>query len=216
MDRPPRTYCYRCRKPDLLCVCGDVRSVETRFGVIILQHPREARRTISTAPIVSLSLTGSRLFIGVDFSKNAEFCSYLASLEGPVYLVYPERGARRLEDLSEEEHGWPGLCPVFIFLDGTWGQARKIKNQNPVLDRFQRVALSPSAPSRYRIRRQPRLGCLSTVEACVLLLSSLEGSTAPFRPLLDVFDRMVERQLAFCSTGPRRGVRLPAPRPLTR
>ncbi|MBI4858844.1 MAG: DTW domain-containing protein [Candidatus Riflebacteria bacterium] len=213
MDHPPRIYCYRCRKPDLLCICADVTPVPTRFGIVILQHPQESRRTISTARIVSLSLTGARLFVGLDFAGCTALHSHLAAAPGPVYLVYPERGALDVVDVMAREHGWPDGAPTFVIIDGTWAQARKIKNQNPCLDRFERVSLSPGAPSRYRIRRQPRGHYLSTVEASVLLLSRLEGSEEAFRPLLEVFDRMIDRQLSFKSGESRRGVRRPAPRP---
>ena len=212
-ERHFRENCYRCFKPDLMCICRDITPVATRFRLLILQHPVESRRTISTARIVSLSVTGSRLLVGVDFTNNSELARWVAPSEGPSYLVYPERGAPQVEELVEKEQGWPGLSPLFILIDGTWGQAKKIKNQNPVLASIPRVGMRPDFESNYRIRKQPRANCLSTVEATALLLSKLEGPAFSSRPLLEVFDRMVDRQLAFKSTRPGRGLRLPAPRP---
>ena len=205
-----RPMCWTCRKPGLVCICADIRSVPTRFRVVILQHPQEARNTISTARIVSLSLTGARLFIGIDFAKDAAFLRCLREAPGPVYLVYPERGAPEVAELAEREQHWPGVEPTFILIDGTWAQARKIKNQNPILAPIPRVGLAPDRTSNYRIRRQPRPHCLSTVEATELLLSRLEGPRERYQPLLDVFDRMIDRQIAFRGTEPTRGRRLPS------
>lgn len=204
-----RPFCYTCRKPGLVCVCADIVPVPTRIRIVILQHPIEARNTISTARIVHLSLPGSRLFIGVNFSENIPFRRWLGETTGPVYMVYPERGAPEAAELAERERGWPAAEPTFVLIDGTWAQARKIKNQNPILDALPRVALAPDKQSNYRIRKQPRPHCLSTVEATELLLSRLEGPRERYRPMLDVFDRMIDRQLSFVRVGPMRGARAP-------
>jgi DTW domain-containing protein YfiP len=208
-----RTMCYTCRRPALVCVCADIRPVHTRFRIVILQHPQEARRTISTARIVTLSLPGSRHFVGVDFSSNRQLVECVTQPPGPVYLVYPERGAPEVGELHRRENGWPGVVPTFILIDGTWAQARKIKNQNPILGGLPRVALSPDRPSNYQIRKQPRPNCLCTVEAAELLLSRLEGPRSRYRPLLEAFERLVARQLAFKKRDPTRGVRAPSPAP---
>jgi DTW domain-containing protein YfiP len=210
---PHRGYCYQCRRPDLVCVCAHIRPVPTRIELVILQHPRESRRSISTARIVSLSIPGCSLFIGVNFTHHAGLARRLAEAKGRTYLVYPERGAPNLTQLAEQQQNWPDAPPLFVILDGTWAQARKIKNQNPVLDALPRVGLSPQAPSRYRIRTQPRPMCLSTVEATVLLLGDVDPPVERFQPLLDVFDRMVEKQLSFKKGHPGRGIRRPEPRP---
>lgn len=205
-----RPMCYTCRKPGLVCICADITPVPTRFRIVILQHPMEARNTISTARIVHLSLPGSRLFIGVDFTENTALRCCLAGAPGPIYLVYPERGAPEVAELAAREGHWPGPEPTFVLIDGTWAQARKIKNQNPILAGLPRVALAPDRTSNYRIRKQPRPQCLSTVEATELLLSRLEGPRSRYRPMLDVFDRMIDRQLSFKRVGSMRGLRSPS------
>lgn len=211
--RPGRHVCFRCYKPDIVCVCADIREVDTRFRLAILQHPREFRRTISTARIVSLSVTGCRLFVGVDFSRNEELLGMMDPAKGPAYLVFPERGCPEVGELALEENGWPDTSPLFILIDGTWSQAKKLKNQNPILAHLPRVGLKSETPSQYRIRKQPRAGCLSTVEAAALLLSRLEPRPFPGQPMLDCFHRMVARMSSFKSDRPSRGVRLPMPRP---
>jgi DTW domain-containing protein YfiP len=209
---PNREMCYRCFKPDIMCVCSAIRPVRTRFRILILQHPQEARRTIGTARIVTLSVPGSRLLVGIDFTGNHVLMRCLKSTAGPAYLIYPERGAPDVTEVAQREDLWPAMSPLFVLIDGTWAQARKIKNQNPILADLPRVCLSPDRPSEYRIRRQPRLHYLSTVEAAALLLTRLDGPDDRSQPLLDVFQRMVQTQLSFRRTHPGRGVREPVPR----
>ncbi|HTN73791.1 MAG TPA: DTW domain-containing protein, partial [Pirellulaceae bacterium] len=63
------------------------------------------------------------------------------------------------------------------------------------LQQLPRYKLAPTAPSRYRIRREPTESALSTLEATVAALKSLEPETAGFDQLLAAFDQMIDRQL---------------------
>jgi hypothetical protein len=81
-----------------------------------------------------------------------------------------------------------------VVLDGTWWQARKLLNLNPMLAALPRVAFTPRQLSDYRIRRQPAEHCVSTIEALAETLSTLEPEAGPFERLLDPFRAMVARQ----------------------
>ncbi|KAK3261160.1 hypothetical protein CYMTET_29921 [Cymbomonas tetramitiformis] len=50
-----RSICVRCSRPSgnsCLCPAFPAAPVSTRGGVIILQHPKEAKRRLSTVPII--------------------------------------------------------------------------------------------------------------------------------------------------------------------
>jgi hypothetical protein len=81
----------------------------------------------------------------------------------------------------------------------------------PWLARLRRVGLSPPRPSCYRIRRQPRPECVSTLEAVVYALQLLEPETTGLDSLIAAFVQMETRQL---SLEARR--RSPRPRPSRR
>jgi DTW domain-containing protein YfiP len=70
---------------------------------------------------------------------------------------------------------------------------------------------SNAAPSRYRIKRQPEPGCLSTLEATHELLLALDRSgldhyTQP-EQLLDLFQRMQDLQIRRTAENAGRGDR---------
>ena len=64
-----------------------------------------------------------------------------------------------------------------IALDGTWSHARKLYVQNPWLHALPHYRIDPSAPSNYRIRREPSPSHLSTLESVLAALRSLEPET---------------------------------------
>jgi hypothetical protein len=106
-------------------------------------------------------------------------------------LLYPGEEARDIE-----EHLPPGPVTLVV-IDGTWWQARKIVRKNPRLGALPRFTFSPRSPSEYRIRKEPSLSCVSTIEALAHVLGILEKDTARFRSLLDPFRAMIDTQIAF-------------------
>lgn len=186
-----REYCYRCFKSARLCVC-DIEPVANRTRVWIVQHPAERQHPINTARLTALGLTRASINV-----------AWNAVLEAPSDLVpgaavlFPSEDSRDLVELAPTERP-RGL----VLLDGTWSQARKLYLRNPWLRALPHVHLRPEAPSRYRIRRQPREGYLSTLEATVAALRILEPDNRDLDRLLERFDEMIETQARFVENPP--------------
>ena len=199
-----REMCWRCRRPARVCYCASVRPIETRTRVVILQHPRESDVPINTARIAQLALSRSTLHVGLDFTSDRAFLAAISDPEAPAVLLYPGEGAK---DLATE----PPVGPVtLVVVDGTWWQASKLFKLNPNLRALPRYGLSPAAESRYRIRREPEVHCLSTIEALEAALALLEGRPEGLPDLLRPFDAMVETQLGFVAREHRPRHRLSA------
>ena len=186
-----REMCWRCRRPARVCYCAAVQPIATRTRVVILQHPRESDVPINTARIAELALSNSTLHVGLDFSSDVAFQAALSNPDAPPILLYPGDGAK---DLAID----PPTGPVtLVVVDGTWWQASKLFKLNPALRDLPRYGLSPAEESRYRIRREPEVHCLSTIEALEAALAVLEGRPEGLPELLKPFDAMVETQLEF-------------------
>jgi DTW domain-containing protein YfiP len=127
-------------------------------------------------------------------------------------LLYPADGARDLAMIPA------GARPRhLVLLDGTWFLAKKIYDAHPWLQALPRIGVTPRAPSRYRVRREPRPHCLGTLEAIVEALRILEPETPGLDGLLRSFDAMVDRQMAYTphgqiarATGAREPIDVPA------
>lgn len=197
-DVVPRSVCSGCSRPTVVCVCASVRRVATRTRVVVLQHPRERDVPINTVRLAELQLAHLERFVGIKLAEVPALAARLNDPAAPAILLYPGEGSR---DLAEE----PPAGPVTLcVLDGTWWQAKKLFQQNPELARLPRYSLKPGAPSRYRIRREPELHCVSTIEAIGQALELLEQGAFDREALLRPFDAMVEHQLAYAQRGARR------------
>ncbi|MNN88962.1 DTW domain protein [compost metagenome] len=78
--------------------------------------------------------------------------------------------------------------------DGTWRKARKLLHVNPELRALPRVTLPTGLTSRYRLRKAPMAGALSTLEAVTVALDILEAP-ARFDELLRPFEALIQGQI---------------------
>lgn len=193
-----RLRCQKCLQPDFSCYCQWLQPFDPGVEFLILIHPKEFRRRIATGRMAHLMLHGSHLICGHDFSNHRELMPILRDPKRRCVMLYPGRQACNLSDMNQTErraylHG--GRLTVLV-IDGTWSTARKMVNLSPCLQELPRICFTPTTPSNFRIRRQPRPECYSTIEAIHQALELLGGT--PERQhdrLLETFDRMVNRQL---------------------
>ena len=68
---------------------------------------------------------------------------------------------------------------------------------SPILNEFPHYAFVPEKPSNYRIRKEPDEAFISTIEATVAALRIIDKDPNKYGELLDLFDRMVDRQIDF-------------------
>ena len=66
-----------------------------------------------------------------------------------------------------------GKRPLFILLDGTWAQAKKMFRKSPYLDAFPVLSFSPEKLSQYIMRKATKDNQLATAEVASLVLDSL-------------------------------------------
>lgn len=188
--RGERPTCYRCRRPQLVCFCADVRRVDNRTEVLIVQHPRERRHPFGTARIAALSLSRVRLTMAA--RDGERWSASDPGFEEPAALLFPGTTATVLDIEAAD----PLRLRTLVLVDGTWPNAAKLVRDNPWLQALPRVALRPTQPGRYRIRKARRPDVqLSTIEAISAALHVLEPDTPSLGALLMTFEAMVDRQI---------------------
>ena len=181
----PRIQCSRCHRPESRCLCALIPSLPSRTRVLILQHPSEVNHALNTARLAALGLVNADLVVGETFDEA------LWHLPGyRTCLLFPGDEAQAITGYGQADPPWLLVVP-----DGTWRKARKMLHLNPALASLPRVTLDGAPPSRYRLRKAPGPGALSTVEAITQALEVLEAP-ASFQPLLKPFDALIDGQIA--------------------
>jgi DTW domain-containing protein YfiP len=194
-----RPFCYRCWRAKILCLCDHVRVVENPVEILFLQHPNERTMPFNTARLAHLSLSRSRLVHGLRFDGTPAVQDLLRRKER-AGILFPSASSK---DLAEA----PADLETLVVIDGTWREARKIIYLSPTLLEFPHYSFVPEKPSNYRIRKEPKEEFVSTIEATVAALRILDRDPGKYQELLDLFDRMVDRQVDFQRMNNRPGRR---------
>lgn len=189
--------------------------MDTRTRFLFLMSPMEYKiEKSNTGRLTHLCLPNSALHMGTAFDEHEEVQTVLNDPQNYCVLLYPGKSAVDLSDSKQI----PALTAqisqrrlVVILIDATWRGARKIHRLSPSLQRLPRIKFTPTTPSRYVIKKQPRPDCLSTLEATHELLLVLEKSgldqyLLPTQ-LLDVFQRMQDFQIKCAADPNRKGYR---------
>jgi DTW domain-containing protein YfiP len=204
-----RRICGTCRQPDFSCFCAWLKPFDPGIKFVILSHPIEAFRRIATGRMSHLSLRDSQLIVGQDYTFNPELNALLEDTSLHCVMLYPGRLSRNLSTMCPLQRS--ELVPknkrlAVLVIDGTWNTARKMVNVSRNMQPLPRICFTPPGPSNFRVRRQPRAECYSTIEAIhhtVELLGTAAGFDVNARAhdaLLDVFDNMVNRQIELAHT----------------
>ena len=205
-----RPLCSTCLRPQRTCICQWITPTCNPVEVVILQHPLEVAHAKGTARLLHLSLQRSTLAMGETWDVGAlhallyEPLAAVPKAQVPQHtiLLYPDSPHDPVLGLSTP----PALPPTLaqeparvrlIVLDGTWRKSRKMLYCNPLLQRLPRLALKDLPASHYRIRKAQQAHQLSTLEATCMALAQLDGSAAPYAPLLTAFDGFVAQQQAY-------------------
>ncbi len=199
-----RPQCMTCFQTEVTCFCHLVQPFEPTIRFVILIHPLEARRRIATGLMSHLCLKGSLLIRGDSFAESKLVNEVIDDPNGYCVVLYP--GPTALDLSSHQVRSELGALnkklTVFV-IDGTWRTAKKTLRLSPNLSTLPRISFSQAHSSRFRVRRQPAPGCLSTIEAIHRTLELMQNDSSDALEshkqdnLLQVFDYVVERQLHF-------------------
>ncbi|MDP3606082.1 MAG: DTW domain-containing protein [Polaromonas sp.] len=101
-------------------------------------------------------------------------------------------GERRPARCSDPRSGgaWgPSTLPLFVLLDATWPEARKMFRKSPYLDKLPVLSLQSKQLSSYKLRRSQRDEhfCTSEVAALCLALAGEAHAAEVLEAYLDVF-----------------------------
>ncbi|MDC0598837.1 DTW domain-containing protein [Gammaproteobacteria bacterium] len=187
-----RLSCEKCKRPKTVCYCHLIKVVENHWPVYIVQHFEESRHAIGTAKIAELSLKSCKTHVLEEEQIFKALNEHDQSNNDIVpTLIYPGESSVSLKQLRRAGQG------KLIFIDGSWRKSRKIFYESAYLQSLPRYGFSLETKSRYKIRKEPKEGYCSTLEAIIYMLATLENDANKYSNLLEIMDWMIERQLEF-------------------
>jgi DTW domain-containing protein YfiP len=173
------------------CICSLVPTLNLKTKIIVMMHHREWSKPTASARL--LALASSNCEIRLRGKKDQPFdSSGIISPERRTLVLYPSEDARELTPELVAEDSKP---VTLVVPDGSWRQAAKSAQREPILKGLARVVLPDMGPTQYQLRNEPKAGGLGTFEAMARALRLLEGEET-YQALNTLFLTMVERTLA--------------------
>ncbi len=187
----PRKLCNRCLRPQNVCLCKHLVSLQAPCKVLILQHPSEQKQPLATVPLLQLCLSPIEVLVGEDFSNHA-VVKELLKQPANVRVLFPADNAAAWRVGQKRDLNDP--VETLIVLDGTWRKAKKMWFVNEWLQALPAVSLVDAPASQYQIRSSTISGGVSTLEAVALSCNYLVG-TSGFDALYEPFNAMIKMQI---------------------
>ena len=164
------------------CLCALRPTVRAHAAVCLVMAEFEPLKPSNTGWLVADVLPDTTAFGWSRTAVDPALLDLLADPQWQPYVVFPgefaapERVVTSLLPTKSEVGegavaGGLGKRPLFVLLDGTWSEARKILRKSPYLDRFPVLSLQPALQSTYRLRRSSHAHHFCTSEVAALCLA---------------------------------------------
>ncbi|MDP2768848.1 MAG: tRNA-uridine aminocarboxypropyltransferase [Giesbergeria sp.] len=191
---PKGARCPGCRLVPSHCLCALHPLVPTRAGVCLLMADIEPLKPSNTGWLIADVVPDTFAFGWARTEVDPALLALLADPQWQPFVVFPGEFVapeRVVHALAVPQAGYEPEQPrpLFILLDATWPEARKMFRKSPYLDRFPVLSLAPDDISRYQLRRSRRDDhfCTSEVAALCLNLAGEPHAAQVLEAYLDVF-----------------------------
>jgi len=191
---PRGERCAGCRLIPSHCLCALRPAVPVRAGVCLIMADIEPLKPSNTGWLIADVVADTFAFGWARTEVDPALLALLADPQWQPYLVFPgefvapDRVVTALLP-AKATGGTPAKRPLFVLLDATWPEARKMFRKSPYLDKLPVLSLQSEQLSRYRLRRSQRDAhfCTSEVGALCLELAGETHAAQTLEAYLDVF-----------------------------
>ena len=186
--------CSYCMLLPHLCICALKKNVSTNSAFLLLMYDDEILKPSNTGRLIADLIPDTHAFIWSRTQPEPQLLQLLKDPGWQPIVIFPSEYAtpdRVVDRYSAPENG---KRPLFILLDGSWAQAKKMFRKSPYLNDFPVLSFSPESISRYLLRKAVKGNQLATAEVAGRVLEFIgEVENAAVMELL--FDTFKENYL---------------------
>ncbi len=193
--------CQRCLLPEKHCLCATLAPQQARSRFCLVMYDSEPMKPSNTGRLIADVLPDT---LAWGWSRTEPDAALLQAVRDTAYqpvVVFPQSYASPQRPVLNTPPR-SGKPPLFIMLDGTWTEARKMFRKSPWLDSFPLMSLTLTQPSAYQLREAHADGQHCTAEVAAELLLQA-GDRAAGNALNQHFTQFRQRYLAAKSFHPK-------------
>ena len=185
--------CPGCRLVPSHCLCALRPEVPTQSGMCLLMADIEPLKPSNTGWLIADVVPDTFAFGWTRTEVDPALLALLADPQWQPYVVFPGEFVEPERVVHEVAHelalAEADKKPLFILLDATWPEARKMFRKSPYLNALPVLSLQPEVVSRYQLRRSKRDDhfCTSEVASLCLELAGDVRAADTLQAYLDVY-----------------------------
>jgi DTW domain-containing protein len=160
--------CAGCRLVPSHCMCDLRPQVHTTAGVCLLMADIEPLKPSNTGWLIADVVADTFAFGWARTEVAPDLLTLLADPQWQPFVVFPGEFVAAERVVSTVTPLVRGRRPLFILLDATWPEARKMFRKSPYLNRLPVLSLHPDQVSDYQLRRSRRSDHFCTSEVASL------------------------------------------------
>ncbi|HAS6176419.1 TPA: DTW domain-containing protein [Vibrio vulnificus] len=154
------------------CLCDQFPSLQSEVALVLLMHPNEVERETNTGKLLHWCRLPVRQFVWQRAAPPQALLDLLSDAQFMPVVLYPSEQSITLTQIKERAQQTQRQ-PLFIILDATWQEARKMLNKSEWLKALPQLALHGDSTSNYQLRRNQQQGNLCTLEIAAELVKQL-------------------------------------------
>nr|WP_245217472.1 DTW domain-containing protein [Rheinheimera maricola] len=172
--------CEHCLLPAAECICAARPSVISNSAFCFIMYTGECYKPSNTGRIIADVIADNHAFVWDRTQPDAAMLALLNDARYAPIVVFPQQYAQAERCISsplELSAVQDKKIPLFIMLDGTWREAKKMF-KSAYLANLPVLGIQPEQGSRYQLREAAHLHQLCTAEVAVEVLQLANDSAA--------------------------------------
>lgn len=165
MDR-----CDQCLIAKHYCICEGAEYASCSAAVCLLMYHNESFKPSNTGRLIAEIVPDNHAFRWDRTSPDPALLALLNNDKYQPFVIFPAEDVETDRVVTQVETD-AGKQPLFIFLDGTWREAKKMIRKSPYLDNLPVLSITSEKLSDYRLRVAPHAHQLGTAEVAIMVLA---------------------------------------------
>ncbi|MDX3775594.1 tRNA-uridine aminocarboxypropyltransferase [Chromatiaceae bacterium AAb-1] len=172
--------CQHCLLPEADCICSLRPAATARSAFCFIMYTGECYKPSNTGRLIADIAADNHAFVWDRTRHQPELLALLADEKYQPIVVFPQQYAEPqycINTPAELPGIQAGKTPLFIMLDGTWREAKKMF-KSPYLANLPVLGIQPEQASAYLLREAAHLHQLCTAEVAIEILKLAHDTTA--------------------------------------
>ena len=167
--------CDQCRIDLRYCMCDLRPNAESNASFLLLFYDDEVLKPSNTGKLIADLIPDTYAFLWQRTEVSAALLTLLSDTRWFPIVVFPSEYVEQSRVVFEDKPLIDeGKRPLFILLDGSWREAKKMYRNSPYLDGFPVLSINPAHISKYIVRKATRDYQLATAEVASFVLDSID------------------------------------------